>query len=76
MFCCIIAKKSPRVFDPGTLYTFIETPFWTEICSTTRSPLLFNGYPRVLLSLVFEFDSHRGDIFDFFAETQKIYQLR
>ena len=36
----------------------------------SRSPLWSNGYPRIPLALVREFDSHRVEILTLFAKPQ------
>ena len=41
----------------------------------SRSPRWSSGYPRTLLALVLEFDSHRGEILNLFAKMQKKNQL-
>ena len=45
-------------------------------CRLTRTrrpvaPVIYNGYPRILLALVLEFDSHHGDILTLFAHLKK-----
>ena len=52
-----------------------------EQCSTTilvrplpvycRSPRWSSGHPRILLALVLQFDSHRGEVLNLFAKMQK-----
>ena len=45
------------------------------ILESATSPRWCSGYPRILLALVLEFDSHRGENLKVFAKMQKKDQL-
>ena len=61
-----MANKGCQTIYYNTVSGSENERFWI----TKRSPRWSSGYPRILLALVLEFDSHRDEILDLLAKMQ------
>ena len=65
---------SARTWYMQSVHTVLAHAAYSGPCGSARWPRL--QYPRMLLALVLEFESHRGDIVNFFAKIEKDQLLR